>query len=73
MSSEEFELQQDYLTDKSDRQQEVLRQAQHTDAAITAIIQGNPIDVVHDLVMQHPDIANAMYMDMAYYKSRKVF
>jgi len=73
MSQEEYELKQEYLTSKSDRQQYHLEVAQHTDAAIVALSQGDISDITHTLVVQHPDIASALLMDLKYYKDNKVF
>ena len=73
MSDEEYKLQQEYLTPKSDRQQELLGEAQNTDIALKALLEGNVSDIVHELVVRHPRLAMAIYIDMSYYKERKAF
>ena len=70
---EEYELKQEYLTPESDRQQQHLERMGHTDIAIVAMLQGDISDITHTLVTQYPALANALLMDLEYYKRNKVF
>jgi len=70
---EEYKLKQEYLMSKEDKEQQYLETAKYTDTAITALSQGNISDITSMLVTQHPDIANALLMDLKYYKDNKVF
>ena len=74
MSDEEkYELQQEHLTPKSQRQQNLLEKAKHTDAAIQALTDGDPLDIIHEIVIKHPELASIMLLDLHYYKSKGSF
>ncbi len=73
MSEEEYKLQQEYLTPKSDRQQKLLNQARYTDEVILGLVNGNISDIVHELIAHNRELTNALYEDLKYYKERKAF
>ncbi len=73
MSEEQYELQQEYLTPKSDRQQYLLKEAKHTDDAILNLVDGNIHDIVHELIAHNRELTNTLYEDLKYYKNRKAF